>query len=60
MPKQERTSHHPGDRITARIFGQYLTMQRCDWVALAEDLKPSDDPHALVNRAQDIAQRDAD
>jgi hypothetical protein len=40
-----------GDQITGRIFGQYLTMQRCDWEALA-----AGDADILA-RAAEIASR---
>lgn len=45
------------DPITARWYGQYLTMCRCDWEHLAEELKPGSDTRARVDS---IARRSAD
>jgi hypothetical protein len=42
-----------GDMITGRIFGQHITLQRCEWVAFASD----PETHA---RAAEIATRPAD
>ena len=49
--------HKPGDHITARIFGQNLTLQRCEWEQLRDETIPGTEIH---NRAEDIALWDRD
>ena len=51
------TTHHPMDPITARMFGQYLTLRRYSWEELRDDAIPGTDTH---ERAHSIAQRDGD
>jgi hypothetical protein len=47
----------PGDKITARLFGQNLTLQRCEWEQLRDETIPGTELH---NRAEDIALWDRD
>lgn len=43
----------PGDEITARIFGRYLTLQRCEWEQMGT-MSGEDG-----ERCREIARRDA-
>lgn len=47
----------PGDHITARIFGQNLTMQRCEWEQLRDETIPGAELH---ERAKAVCAYDSD
>jgi hypothetical protein len=55
-----KAEHRLSDIITARIFGQYLTMPRSEWQCLRDELKPSESALSTYRHVVSVCERDAD